>query len=154
MALAANYQVSDFRNNLKQVLKDVNENGRGISLLNRNDTMAVLLQNVFEHIVKEKVDYSKWLSLMFTERFLSKAPSHIKEHQIKEFELVKNNNLISLLNVKSLPIKGALRSKVIKQIGKTVIERLEKRYKISQAIIDAEKENLYDAIEHQTGSLK
>jgi hypothetical protein len=102
-------------------------------------------------LVRPEVDDSKWMALMFTEKFLLKAPSHIKEPQIKELEQLSPDKLTVLLKIKSLPVKGRLRKEVIKNISKESLERLEKRYQVSKTIIEAEEQNLFEAVEHQIG---
>jgi len=151
---AQGYNISSFRKNIKAILGQINGSGSLITLLNNKKVEAVVFPNEYEEIAKNKSNIVKWIALMFTERFLTNAPSDLKKAQIKEFENVPYGKLWILTEVKSLPVKKDLRSKVVKIIGKDILERLEKRYQIAKAIAEADKENLYEAVEHQTGEIE
>ena len=90
---------------------------------------------------------------MFTERLLPEASAQLKEPLLKELEKLPLRKLIPLLDVKKLPLSGKQRLSLSKTIGKTVIQRLEKRHQIAQAIAEAEKHGLYDVAESQTGEV-
>jgi len=148
------YNISSFRKNIKTILGQINSSGSPITLINNKKVEAVVFPNEYEDIAKNKSNIVKWIALMFAEKFLGNAPSDLKKAQIKEFENISYNKLWILAEVKSLPVKKDLRSKVAEMIGKDILERLEKRYQIAKAIAEADKENLYEAVEHQTGEIE
>lgn len=147
------YNVTEFRQNALMLISSVANSGERFAVSKRNARQAIVLPEEFGTVAEPNVEYRKWMALMFTERLLPNAPAHIKEPQRIELEQLPINKLKGLLEVKKLPIRKEVRPKVIRIVGKIIIERLEKRFHISQAIITAEKDGLYDTIEHQTGEV-
>ena len=145
------YNVTEFRKNALALINGVANSGQRFVVSKRSVRQAVVLPTHFTPVAESDVQYSKWLALMFTERLMPDAPAHIKEPQRLELEKLPISKLKELLAVDSLPVRKEVRGQVIRSVGKEVIERLEKRFKIAEAIIAAEKEGLYEAVEHQTG---
>ena len=145
------YNVTEFREKSLALISGVAKSGRRFFVSKRNTRQALVLPTEFSTVAEPEVQYPKWLALMFTERLMPDAPAHIKEPQRLELERLPIAKLKALLEVDSLPIRKEVRAEVIQSVGEEVVERLEKRFKIAQAIIAAEKEGLYEAVEHQTG---
>lgn len=145
------YNVTEFREKSLALINGVAKSKRRFFVSKRNALQALVLPIEFSPVAEPEVQYPKWLALMFTERLMQDAPAHIKEPQRLELERLPISKLKALLEVDSLPIRKEVRAEVIQSVGENVVERLEKRFKIAQAIITAEKEGLYEAVEHQTG---
>lgn len=154
MELATNYNISEFRKHITTIIRTIFATGQGVTVTKgRSEAQAVLLPGKYRLLAEKKIEYVKWLAFMFTERLLSEAPAHLKEPQMKELENLQLRKLKALLEVESLPLSEKQRSRLSRTVGKTILQRLEKRHEIAQAIAEAEKHDLYDAVESQTGEV-
>jgi len=154
MELAADYNISEFRKHITTIIRAIFATGQGVTVTKgRSEAQAVLLPGKYRVLAEKKIEYVKWLAFMFTERLLADAPDHLKEPQIKELESLQLRKLKALLEVESLPLSTEQRSRLSRTVGKTILQRLEKRHQIGKAISEAEKHGLYDAVESQTGEV-
>lgn len=153
MLASTNYKITELRKNIASIVDEVETTGNAISIVVKNRLKAIMAPKEFKELANRYVKYSEWLALMFTKRFLSDAPKHFIEPQIMEFKNIDFEKLLILFKVDSLPVKGDLRNEVISILGEKVLDRLEKRYKIAKIIEMGDKENLSEALEHQTGEL-
>ena len=154
MELIEDYNITDFRKHMPSIIRTIFTTGRGVTVSKRHgETQAVLLPGKYKVLAEKQIEYGKWLAFMFTERLLPEAPPQLKEPQLKELEKLPLRKLIPLLDVKKLPLSNKQRSSLSKTIGKVVVQRLEKRHQIAQAIAEAEKHSLYDVAESQTGEI-
>ena len=89
-----------------------------------------------------------------TEKLYGVAPRHLTRPQIAELEKLSLNQLSTLAEIEQFPIPEQLRAKLISELGsEEVLMRMEKRWRIVSAVIDAESKGLYEAAEHATGML-
>ena len=153
MELAKEYNISEFRKNAPEIIRRIADYGKGVIVTNRKTPKVVVLPFKYNTMADKNVHYSQWLSLMFTERFLPDAPSHLKDPQSLELKQLSLKQLSALLEVEHLPVNKKLRSRIERVVGKVFLERLEKRHKIANAIREAETSGLYEAVEHQTGEI-
>jgi hypothetical protein len=153
MELVKEYNISEFRKNATEIIRSIANCGKGVVVTNRKNPQVVVLPSKYDAIANKDVNYSQWLALMFTERFLPDAPPHLKEPQLLELERLPLKKLSALLEVEHLPVNKKLRPRIEKAVGKVILERLEKRHKIADAIQEAETSGLYEAVEHQTGEI-
>ena len=90
-----------------------------------------------------------------TEKLYGGAPLHLPLPQIAELEKLSPNQLCTLAEIDQFPIPEKLRTKLILELGSEVIlKRMEKRWRILSAVLDAERKGLYEAAEHVTGMLR
>jgi hypothetical protein len=154
MELAESYNVTEFRKQITSIIRTILATGQGVTVTKRRSgTQAVLLPGKYKVLAEKQIEYAKWLAFMFTEQLLPDAPSHLKEPQMKELENLPLHKLKAFLEIKSLPLSERQRSSISRTVGKTILQRLEKRHQIAQAIAEAEKHGLYNAVEGQTGEV-
>lgn len=154
MELAEVYNITDFRKHITSIVRTIFATGRGVTVTKRHGgAEAVLLPGKYKVFAEKQIEYSKWLAFMFTERLLPGASDQLKEPQVKELEGLPLRKLTAFLEVNSLPLTDKQRSSLSRTVGRTILQRLEKRYQISQAIAEAEKHGLYDVVESQTGEV-
>ncbi len=153
MSIAENYNITGFRKHITEIIRAVADMGRGVVVTNRKKPQAVVLPSKYKPLAEERVKYSRWMALMFTERLLPDAPAHLKEPQTAELARLPHSKLKALLEVDRLPVSRRMRPRIERAVGRVILERLEKRHKIAKAIREAESQGLYDAVEHQTGKV-
>lgn len=154
MELEADYNITEFRKHISPIFRAIYATGQGVTVTKRrSEVQAVLLPGKYKVLAEKRIKYAKWLAFMFTEQLLPDAPAHLKEPQMKELENLQLRKLKALLEVESLPLSEKQRSSLSRTVGKTILQRLEKRHQIAQAITEAEKHGLYDAVESQTGEV-
>jgi hypothetical protein len=142
--------ITKARKQLGDIITEVCEKGTVICLSRRDDKVAVLPYHYLELLDKSSPPEKK-LAVAFVEFLFNGAPQHLKTAQLSEIEALPLDNAIHVLTIRSLPIDAVKREKLTKLLGKKFLERLEKRYEVAQVIKKAEKEGLYDIIEHTTG---
>ncbi len=157
-------KISEARKHIGQIVADVTMNGIPVALDNRNSPQVVMLpyrDGVLDYktlmpliLSDDDLGFNYFLASYLAYKLLAGAPVHIKEPQVKEFEKLSIDQLQLLLSVESIPLKSSERKKLVKKLGSRIIERLEKRKKIADSIIEAEKEGLYELEEHKTGMMK
>ena len=138
------------RKQLGDIITEVNETGTGVCLSRRSDKVAVLPYHYLE-LLNQSTPPEKKLAVALVEFLLDGAPQHLKAAQLSEIEALPLDKAIHALTIRSLPIDSEKRKKLTRILGQKFIERLEKRYEVTQVIKRAEKEGLYDIIEHTTG---
>ncbi len=147
------YQISEARKRLPEIYDQV-VTGRVVTLTRRDKTRILVVPEKYEALSSRKRDYVKCLSLMIAEKLLPNAEPDFLDPQVAEFERLSLDQLKALLDVSSLPMDTDLRSRLIAVVGEECITRLEKRYKISSQIHEAQIEGLYEASEHMTGLIE
>ncbi len=157
-------KISEARKHIGKIVADVTMNGIPVALNNRNSPQVVMLpyrDGVLDYktlmpliLGDDDRGFECFLASYLAHKLLASAPVHIKAPQVKEFEELSIDQLQLLLSVDSIPFKSSERKNLVKKLGSKVIDRLEKRKKIADAIIEAEKEGLYELEEHKTGMLK
>ena len=153
MSIAETYNITGFRKNVTEIIREVASKERSVVVTNRKNPQAVLMPSKYKTLAEKRVSYSTWMALMFTERFLPDAPAHLKEPQIVELERLRPDKLQALLVVDRLPVSKRLRPRIERAIGKIILQRLERRHRIAKAIREAESQGLYDVVEHQSGEV-
>ena len=154
MELAETYNVSEFRKKMKTIFQTIMEVRQGTTVIKRHgDAQAVILPANYKVLTEKKIKYGKWLAFMITENLLPKAPTQFKEPQMKELQDLPLRKLFALMDIKRLPLSVKQRGSLSRTVGKPVIQRLEKRHEIAQAIAEAEEQGLYDVVESQTGEV-
>lgn len=138
------------RKHLGDIITEVNETGTGVCLSRRSDKVAVLPYHYLE-LLDQSTPPEKKLALALVEFLLDGAPEHLKAAQLSEIEALPLDKAIHVLTIRSLPLASEARQKLTKILGKRFIGRLEKRHEVTQVIKKAEKDGLYDIIEHTTG---
>jgi len=138
------------RKQLGDIITQVSTKGTVICLSRRSDKVAVLPYHYLE-ILDKSTPPEKKLAVALVEFLFDGAPQHLKTAQLSEIEALPLDKAVHVLTIKSLPINAEKRKKLTKILGQKFLERLEKRYEVAQVIKKAEKEGLYDIIEHTTG---
>ncbi len=96
----------------------------------------------------------KELAKDITERLFGAAPLHLKAPQVIELEKLGIRQLRALVEIEGFPIPEPLRANIVERLGsEEILNRMEKRARISAACVLAEKEGLYEMAEHETGML-
>lgn len=138
------------RKHLGDIITEVNETGTGVCLSRRSDKVAILPYYYLE-LLDQSTPPEKKLAVAFVEFLLEGAPQHLKAAQLSEIEALPLDKAIHFLTIRSLPLDSETRKKLTRKLGSKFIERLEKRHEVTQVIKKAEKEGLYEIIEHTTG---
>ena len=101
------------------------------------------------------VDMRQQVAEGITKRLLRDAPSHLVVPQVRELAALTLGELAVLLPLERLPLEPEERSRVVGRLKKNgvVLDRLERRHGIAQAIAKAAGEGLYEALEHRTSGL-
>lgn len=147
--------MSKARGNMKTLVQQVSSTGTPVVVDNRNQPAVILVPyNIYKTIALNAPKYSEYMAIMFARKFLSDAPTHMLESQIKEFGKLSAVQLCAFIEIESLPIPPEIREKLIKSVGVEVVERLEKRREIADAVNKARQEGLYELEEHKTGMLE
>ncbi len=107
----------------------------------------------YKGLLIERPNYSIYMAAMVAGTLLLGAPSDIIESQIKEFAVLTPSKLCAFIDIQSLPIPRKEREALVKIVGRSVVERLEKRRKIANVIAEAKANDVYEIEEHKTGML-
>jgi hypothetical protein len=150
MGYAQVFNISAFRDNIVDIVKQVSSTGESVGLAVRKDIKAVLMPHRYNVLNQSEVEYTTYMAFMFTDHFLPGAPDYLRDPQFNEFVALPLDRLRVLLSVKKLPIRGKLRHKVEGTFGKELLHRLERRHKIAKLVSESEKQGIYEAAEHLT----
>ncbi|HSW61957.1 MAG TPA: hypothetical protein VLH56_01350 [Dissulfurispiraceae bacterium] len=90
-----------------------------------------------------------------TDRLLGEAPMHMKRPLAAELAALTTEQLTALELINEFPVSEALRQQILDAFhgDATVLDRLERRCTIAHEIIRADKDGLYELMEHQTSML-
>ena len=95
----------------------------------------------------------KQLAVEITERLIGTAPLNLIKPQILELSNLRKKQLLVLLKIARFPVPAKNRASIVEELGsEAILQRMEKRWRIARAICQAEKEGLYEAAEHISGS--
>ena len=94
------------------------------------------------------------LAVDITERLFSEAPLHLKKPQAVELSKLTLEQLKVIARIKRFPIPKRTRDRIVSALeSEELVKRMEKRGRFANAILKAEQEGLYEALEHATGML-
>lgn len=144
--------ITTARKILGDIVAKVNKTYTAVCLSRRTETVAVFPGHYIE-LLSKAAPLHKKMALTVVEHFFAEAPGHIKAAQLSDVENLSVDKLIHFLKIDSLPLEPEQRSELSEILGEKFIERLEKRYEVAQVIINAEKEGLYEMVEHTTGMI-
>ncbi len=112
-------------------------------------------------------EVSAWIAILFPDSLVKNPPAmpaadvnngirhrSLRGPAVGQKEPPTGKGCISNVNTKFPWLNARTKYFDVKKLGPRIIERLEKRKKIADAIIEAEKEGLYELAEHHTGMLK
>jgi hypothetical protein len=153
MEFAHVYNITAFRDNIADIVKQVSSTGESVGLAVRKNIKAVLMPDRYNVLNQPEVEYTTYMAFMFTDKFLPGAPDYLRDPQFNELVALPLKRLQVLLEVKKLPVRGKLKQKVESTLGKELLHRLERRHKIAKLVSDAEKQGLYEAAEHLTSNV-
>jgi hypothetical protein len=86
------------------------------------------------------------MARLVAEHLIAGAPEHFISSQLKDLIDLELEDLSFLAKLK-MPMDSATRGMLAGCFGDEFVARLEKRYEITQSVIEAEKEGLFDQIE-------
>lgn len=104
-----------------------------------------------QYILFDKINFSNESILYKLVSQLGDAPAHIRDPQIKDLQSLSLDDFCILYSsVNFVLVDEEIKNRLQNQ---GVLSRLLKRYRISEAINEADKKGAYDAAEHQTSKV-
>lgn len=87
-----------------------------------------------------------------TERLLGGAPRHLIGPQIEELSGLAGEQLAALNGIVQFPLADDMRKRILDVFegDAAVLNRMEKRYETARAIIQADRQGLYELAEHRS----
>jgi hypothetical protein len=148
--------LADFRKRLFELIDEVSSDPLAVVSIRRRADVSALLVS-FERFgpLLDAIDSTsheqgtrQMLLWLIIERWLIKAPPHLREAQRRELAELPVEHLMELFRAD--PTRT--RAKDISRLGidSRIAERLVKRQQLARSIADAEKAGLYEAIDHKT----
>lgn len=151
--------ITEARKNLPSLVRNAAAGNDLATIGVKGKDQVVLLSyaryKALENKLAASVDMRQQIAEGIAKRLLRDAPSHLVVPQVRELAALTLGELAVLLPLERLPLKPEERSRVVGRLKKNgvVLDRLERRYAIAQAIATAAGEGLYEALEHRTSGL-
>jgi prevent-host-death family protein len=144
--------ISKARDLIKGIVQQVSTTDKPVVITSGDSPSVIVLPyDTYKDLVLNRPEYSVYMAIMFARKFLFNAPRHMIKSQIKEFEKLTPLQLCAFIKIESLPISSKKREALIKVVGKSIVERLEKRREIADSIGKAKRDGIYELEEHKTG---